>query len=297
MTSDRETFDRETTRVVRDWLDEGDTRLPDRVLDAVLDWVPANPQRRRGPFGLAFAGPLVPIGLAAAAVVVIALIGLNLVVGPNVGAPDPSAAPTPTTDPMSRLQFWTGRELPPGEYVIDDPFPARIRITVPSGWHAFGATETLAGICTNACEQPDRVALAFWIVTNVYADPCDRAGLADPPIGESVDDLVAALVDLPRREATAPRAESIRGYPATYLELTADGTLGDCALPGFRAWTAGTEFRESPPGERDRLWILDVDGTRLMVDIAWPPNASAEDVAELETVIESLRIEPLDPAP
>ena len=38
--------DRETTRIVRSWLEEGVTRLPDRVLDAVLDQVPATPQRR-----------------------------------------------------------------------------------------------------------------------------------------------------------------------------------------------------------------------------------------------------------
>ena len=40
--------DRETTRIVRSWLDEGVTKLPDRVLDAVLDQVPATPQRRSG---------------------------------------------------------------------------------------------------------------------------------------------------------------------------------------------------------------------------------------------------------
>ena len=38
--------DRETTRIVRSWLEEGATALPDRVLDAVLDQVPATRQRR-----------------------------------------------------------------------------------------------------------------------------------------------------------------------------------------------------------------------------------------------------------
>ena len=38
--------DRDTTRIVRSWLEEGATALPDRVLDAVLDQVPATPQRR-----------------------------------------------------------------------------------------------------------------------------------------------------------------------------------------------------------------------------------------------------------
>ncbi len=38
--------DRETTCIVRSWLEEGATALPDRVLDAVLDQVPATRQRR-----------------------------------------------------------------------------------------------------------------------------------------------------------------------------------------------------------------------------------------------------------
>ena len=38
--------DRETTRIVRSWLEEGATALPDRVLDAVLDQVPTTRQRR-----------------------------------------------------------------------------------------------------------------------------------------------------------------------------------------------------------------------------------------------------------
>ena len=38
--------DRDVTRIVRSWLEEGVTALPDRVLDSVLDQVPATPQRR-----------------------------------------------------------------------------------------------------------------------------------------------------------------------------------------------------------------------------------------------------------
>ena len=38
--------DRDVTGIVRSWLEEGVTALPDRVLDSVLDQVPATPQRR-----------------------------------------------------------------------------------------------------------------------------------------------------------------------------------------------------------------------------------------------------------
>ena len=38
--------DRDVTRIVRSWLEDGATALPDRVLDTVLDQLPATPQRR-----------------------------------------------------------------------------------------------------------------------------------------------------------------------------------------------------------------------------------------------------------
>ena len=38
--------ERDTTRIVRSWLENGVTDLPDRVLDTVLDQLPATPQRR-----------------------------------------------------------------------------------------------------------------------------------------------------------------------------------------------------------------------------------------------------------
>ena len=285
--------DRETVRLVREWLDDEETRLPDRVLDSVLDRVPVTRQRRGAFGGLSLSSPIVSMSLAAAAVFILALVGINLLGPTNVGPSGPSADANPSPDVTFDLEFWTGREVPGGTYVIGEPFPARITMTVPAGWTAFGVTDGLAAICSNACEQPERAGLGFWIVQNVYADPCDASGVADPPIGPTVSDLVDALGGLPRHQATEPRPETVGGLPATYIELTADEERGDCALPGFRAWTAGSDLRESPPGERNRLWILDVDGTRLMVDLAIPPNASAAQVAELESVVESLRIEPL----
>lgn len=281
------TSDRETTRVIREWAREFETQLPDRVLDAVLDQLPITPQRR-GLFSWAFTVPFVPIGVAAAAIVLAVVVGLNVLGNRDVGGPEPSAQPTA----VPQLQAWTGQEMPAGDYVIGEPFPVRIRITVPDGWQSFGLTDGLASLCNNDCELPDRAGLAFWVVTNTFTDPCDIGGMADPPIGPSVDDLVEALVSLPRHEATAPTTEAIGGRAATYLELTANAELGDCTLDGFRAWRADGEVRESPPGDRDRLWILEVDGTRLMVDIALPPGADPQDAAELEAMVESIRFEP-----
>ncbi|MDQ2674018.1 MAG: hypothetical protein M3Y40_05130 [Chloroflexota bacterium] len=287
------TSDRETTRLVREWAREFETQLPDRVLDAVLDQLPVTPQHRRRPLASAFAGPLVPIGLAAAAALVAVLVTLNVVGTPNIGGPGPSADPSATPGVESSLLFWSGRELPAGDYVVDEPFPIRVTLTVPDGWEAFGVREGVASICNEDCELPRRAGLAIWAVENVYTEPCDTSGLADPPIGTSVDDLVTALGSLPRHQATAPVASTVGGLPATYLELEADADPGDCALAGYRAWTAGGEdVRQSPPGDRDRLWILEADGVRVMVDVAYPPDTGPEEIAELMAIVDSIRFEP-----
>jgi hypothetical protein len=272
---------------------EGTTPLPDAVRDRVIGALPSTRQHRL-PWGPRWAilrmdGPLA-VALASAAVILAAIVGIGLLQAPNVGGPDASVQPSPSAE-AGPLSEWAGRPLPAGEYLVDEPFPLRLRMTVPDGFHAFGASSHLAAICTNECELPDRSGVAVWIVTNVFTDPCGGADLADPPVGPGVDDLVTALRELPRREATDPTEVTVDGLRAVYLELRADEALNGCDPRGFRAWAAGTDSRRSPPGDHDRLWILEVEGTRLMINAVTRPGASADEVAALEAIVASIRFE------
>ncbi len=100
--------DRDVTRIVRSWLEEGATSLPDRVLDGVLDQLPATPQRRAWwpAWRLSEMNNFAKLAIAAAAVVVIAIVGINLlprsggVAGPGpTPTPAPSASPAPIASP------------------------------------------------------------------------------------------------------------------------------------------------------------------------------------------------------
>ena len=90
--------DRETTRIVRSWLEEGVTVLPERVLDAVLDQVPTTPQRRSWWPAWRFSdmNAYVKFAVAAAAVLVVAVVGYNFLPGRGaVGGPNATPSPSP----------------------------------------------------------------------------------------------------------------------------------------------------------------------------------------------------------
>ena len=152
------------------------------------------------------------------------------------------------------------------------------------------------------------LGLSSWIVGNIYADPCQWGdGLLEPPVGPSVDDLADALAKQPMRNGTTPTAVTVDGYDGKYLELTipADLDLATCSkVPGasastpgaFVSWVgpAGDDYMGfAGPGSHDRVWILDVDGVRLVLDATDFPQATAADRAELQSIIDSIQIQPL----
>ena len=108
--------DRDTTRIVRSWMQTDEHESADRVLDAVLDQLDTTPQRRatwwparRLPEMNTFA----KFGVAAAAVVVAALLGVNYFIAPNVGGPGvdtirhPRRPPSPHRSRCRRSRTWS----------------------------------------------------------------------------------------------------------------------------------------------------------------------------------------------
>jgi hypothetical protein len=98
--------DRETTRVVRSWLEDGVTRLPDRVLESVLDQVPATPQRRSWwpAWRSSDMNTYAKFAIAAAAVLAVAVVGYNFLPGRG-GVGGPTAMPSPNPVPLAVGSF------------------------------------------------------------------------------------------------------------------------------------------------------------------------------------------------
>ena len=98
--------DRDVTRIVRSWLEDGATALPDRVLDNVLDQLPATSQRRAWwpAWRLREMNSALKFAIAATAVVVVAIVGINLLPGNDgVGVPraKPDRAANAKSDPVA----------------------------------------------------------------------------------------------------------------------------------------------------------------------------------------------------
>ncbi len=142
----------------------------------------------------------------------------------------------------------------------------------------------------DALDPEDFGVLQVFRVEEVLADPCDRTTAADP--GPTVSDLVRALVDQPG-PSTRPVAAALDGHTGSYLQVTVppETDLRTCSHGDYSLWRAGPrEFQgHSGPGVVHHLWILDVDGIRLVVVASTYPDQPARLDQELIAMAESVR--------
>jgi hypothetical protein len=139
--------------------------------------------------------------------------------------------------------------------------------------------------------------ISTWAVGNVFANPCHSNGtLLDPPIGSSVDALVTGLASQEGHPATTPTDVEVDGYAAKYMEMTVPAGIqvADCDHGEFRTWSdpiEGTRYLEA--GQRDLLWIVDVDGNRLVIDAALGPQTTKQDRTDRIHMVKSIQIDPV----
>ena len=223
--------------------------------------------------------------------------------GPSIAAsPAASPSPAPSSPPASPITTLGVGDQPQGAgtyrlelsvapTVLDPAFPA-VLITVPEGWNNLNGWALHRGMAAP-------VAVPFWNVDQVYGHPCQWKGTLSRP-GPTVDDLVNALVEVPLRNATPPAAVTLSRTRGKYLEwsVPSDAKFSDCDVDEgmyyFESWTAhggkGDRYHQGP-GQIDRLWILDVKGSRVVIDAFSMPSATDEEIEELLGVVNSIQFE------
>ncbi len=231
---------------------------------------------------------------ALAAVILAAVVGFNLMGGSTgPGAPGPNPSPSPTASPIPM----PAGDLAPGTYAFTIPYAApalpfpKVILTLPAGWGRQNGVLGASG--------PGSGTLVFWQVDEVYAHPCQWNQPRIRP-GPTVDGLATALAAVPLRNATTPVAVTVDGYVGKYLEWSVpdDADFATCDKESgtgyFKSWTAvdGGDRYQQGPGQVDRLWILDVNGVRVVIDAHFAKVATEAERAELTQIVDSIRFEP-----
>ena len=312
--------DKDVNRAIRSWLREDRHEDASRVAGAVLDQVETIPQRRatwwparRTPI----MNKIVGFGLAAAAVVVVLIVGAQLFASPTGNVGGPGAEPTPTpepsvAEPTPTPSDWTG--LPQGPFVMtgsDDPVQVTVDIA-SSGWVALREFDAVSKD-DDGLDPPETVgaALLAWAWPagtgfNGYGDPCHWSTTIPETPATTPDEIAAALAAQASRDATAPVDVVVGGYAGKAITLhvpmsyevpgaAREEEFADCDQSIFGSY--GVEGDTEPsrnhpgPGQIDELWILDVDGAIVILDAMHGPAVPPDLVEEMRTLAESATFE------
>lgn len=234
-------------------------------------------------------------GLAAAAIVLVALLGMRFLPGAdNIGGstptPTPSAQPTPTVEPTPEFPaLGTQASLAPARHAVPG-FEAGVTVAIPSG--GWSSNDNWVVIGPRGNEEPDGMAIRFYTAQFLYANPASRAdGFVE--VGPSGDDLVQAILEHPILQAAGPTDITIDGRAGQMVEfaipadadmtsageylLFSDATAGD-----IWGWAAGQTFN---------LYIVDVDGERLIIDAFHFADTPGDDLAAQRAVIDSIQFD------
>jgi hypothetical protein len=305
--TDFKTSDRDVNRAIRSWLREDRHEDVSRIAGAVLDQVDTIPQRRATWWPARRTqtmNKILGFGLAAAAVVVLALfVGVQLLGSPDGGTggqptlsatPDPTPEATPEPTPVGLL--------PEGSHMIldgkaDGPAPNFLSLTVtipaPDWYGEVGGGELVK---SDNHEPPDGAGMIIFVKPEyiVYGDACKwETTLPDSP-ATTVDELVAALASQASRDASEPVDITLGGYTGKSITLEVPEGLDftECD-PGYGgSWSCGGDGEapcgyHSGAGEIDTVYIIDVDGVIVAWNTKHYAGTPAEDVAELEAIVQS----------
>jgi hypothetical protein len=299
------TASRDPDRLIHAFLDEGLDELPDPVYDAVRDRIEQTRQRALiGSWRTPDVNRYLKIGLAAAAVVVIAVVGFQFLGNSDTGSPgasesaEPSATATPRPSPTPTDPEQSYGPLSEGPYVLvyEQLLDVRTTVTIPApDWHGL---PTYTNVEKHGIADPPQGAglVVYGKDMLVYGDPCAWESTRPDDPAASLDELVAALSAQTSRDASPPVDVTVGGYPGKMLTLHVpeEAVFSDCDGGEFRTLIeveTGDARVHQGPGQISEVWVVDVDGTLLFFDAGYFADTPAEDVEEMRAMVESATFE------
>jgi hypothetical protein len=293
------TASRDPDRLIHAFLHEGLDELPDPVYDAVRDRIEQTRQRAFiGPWRISDMNRYLKLGLVAAAVLVVAVVGYNVLPGSDGPGGEPSATPEPTLEPTPAPSAAAG--LPVGStYVLryEVPLLPIIQVTIPApGWSDDGGIL----VATSHSATDGAYVIAGWMGDPLIpADPCGwESTMPDTP-ATTLDEIVAALGGQATRNASAPLDVTVDGHAgkSITMEMPADmpysaGNNPDCDQNKFctLSFEDGTTcyMWHQEAGQIEQLWIVDLDGEFIFVTGAYWSETPPDRIEEVQAILGSM---------
>jgi hypothetical protein len=167
----------------------------------------------------------------------------------------------------------------------------RLEITVPDGWEAPQDFDVIHPVEPESSEGPDgsqpngaALIIGWSNRAGLHSDPCLPVSHKTPdiPVGPTVEDFVDAVLAHPLLEVSEPSDLELGGYRGRFLTLTAPSDISGC--DNWRPWEPG--IYAQGPGNIWNIWIIDVDGLRMVLVGQEFPATPAEVKAELRDMVE-----------
>ena len=296
MNSDR---DFETTAA--EWLNAGSDSTPLHLIDAVLLAAKSTPQERdiRIPSTTPIMNKFVIFGFGAAAMVVIAFLVVAQLFGSpskvgSSGEPTPSPEATAAESSSSPSVAWGEcTELEAGTYRAAIG-PSSVTVSVPSGWKGSSDLDGFNVNSRGVCLLAGGVSLNVSLVSHVYSTLCDGQGTAVEAGTPAA--VTAAFAAQAGHQTSGPSDTTIAGYPASRFEFSLPG--GNEACNGGPLWRTpgggegGGMYSFEDSGSFVTVYVVDVNGSALAIAVDSGVPGELGDVAELDAIVDSLRIEP-----
>jgi hypothetical protein len=246
---------------------------------------------------------IVRVGLAAAAVVVIAIIAINLLPGTPAPGGEPTVSPSeaaPSEAAPSADAF-----LPEGPILLFDPSledptseAPTITVTISSsGWQFHEDYQYLQkgpGAADNELRGdivwPGSVAPGTGFY--VFGDPCQSLSTRPETPATTVDDIVAAMAAQADRDASDPVDVTIDGYAGKTITLHVpeDADFAACDRETFATYEIGDGGQvpaTQGPGQLDQYWFVDVEGSIVFIDAWYYPDSPDGIIEEMRAIVES----------
>lgn len=303
-------FERTLQDDLREFVDQGASPALRARVSSIPDLVPAAmPGRAWWPVQrFADLDTVAKLAIAAAAVALVAVVGINLLpANSRVGgsgqtlspSPSPSSSPQPTpvstaravVDPFS-ADYSIGRAS-----LTVDGVPLSFNVPA-SGWEPQGSL-----LISKSVTGPQGAeAVLYWAAfpDGEVADPCARVPIWPEPA--TAADLAALVSTVPGTElVSGPSDVIVGGRAAKHVVLIVREDVG--CDPGFfynwKAKNGGAMWEATELGDTIRVWIVDVDGTRLFIagmtheftSGVGSPTVGPKVGQEIQQIVDSIRFE------